>query len=642
MRHIGRIIAAAAALTALAGSSFAQAPADTVRYTLRIDSLDLSGFDVEMRVPNAPPVLRLAMAAHPEYDERFWRYLRDLRAEAGGAAATVERVDSAVWVVRSAGGEVTVRYRIALPPRERGLRPSWRPVLTAMGGLVGGPDSFVYLADQPRRPTRLHLELPRGWTRAGIPAEGTWSTPSFAELMDAPILVGRLRTWRFQTGSTPHTVAYLPSAEGVPFDTAAVVRALEGLTVAARDVFGSLPYSEYAFLLQDGTWGGLEHANSVTLGASSAELAQGMDDFLDNAAHEYAHSWNLVRLRPAGWGGLSQRPPPSTGERWWSEGVTIYFADLLLRRAGLAPANSRLDRLGRDLAEYLDIPAYRTISPEQASRAGDDGPHPTDYYLHGRLVATALDFEIREATGGRRGIDEVMRRMIARFPQPRGYTGADLERTAGDVCGCDLRPFFARYVRAPGRLDFAPHLARLGLRMRVRRDSVTDAQGRPAPDLRVWANAAEGGPVRLIVTDPRSAWARAGLRTGDEIVSLAGTPITGMDGFRRTLRSLRAGQSALVVYRRGTRTVRVTVRVGGYSRLHVTFDELPGATGAQRARRAAWMRGVGRVNSRQQQHKVRLRGLSGEIPTRRTCRGAIYRARARPRTAARRSHPVYP
>lgn len=592
MRDLGWMMAAVAALAALPGSS--QAQADTVRYTLRIDSLDLSGFDVEMRVPNAPPVLRLAMAAHPEYDERFWRYVRGLRAEAGGAASPVARLDSAVWEVRSAGGEVAVRYRIVLPPHERGFRPSWQPVLTAMGGLVGGLDSFLYVADQPRRPARLDLDLPRGWVRAGIPAEGPWSTAGAAELMDAPILVGKLRTWRFRTGGASHTVAYLPSADGVPFDTAAVVRALERLAGTARDVFGSLPYSEYAFLLQDGTWGGLEHANSVTLGASSAELAQGMDDFLDNAAHEYVHTWNLVRLRPAGGSGLGQRPPPPTGERWWSEGVTIHFADLLLRRAGLAPASSRLDRLGRDLAEYLDNPGYRTISPEQASRASGTsagGPQATDYYLHGRLVATALDFVLREATGGRRGVDELMRRMIARHAGPHGYTGADLERMAGEVCGCDMRPFFARNVRAPGRLGFAPQLARMGLRMRVRRDSVTDAQGALAPDLRVWARQAEGGPVRLVITDPRSAWARAGLRGNDEIVSLAGTPIDGMGSFRRTLRSLRAGRSAVVEYRRGGRTGRVTVAVGGYSRLSVAFDELPGAGETRRARRAAWLAG---------------------------------------------------
>ena len=64
-----------------------------VRYTLRVDSADLSGFDVELRIRNVPDTFRLAMAAHPEYDDRYWRYLTGLRAESGGRAAAVARED---------------------------------------------------------------------------------------------------------------------------------------------------------------------------------------------------------------------------------------------------------------------------------------------------------------------------------------------------------------------------------------------------------------------------------------------------------------------------------------------------------------------------------------------------------------------
>jgi hypothetical protein len=35
-----------------------------VSYRLRVDAADLSGFDVEMRVRNAPDTFRVAMAAH--------------------------------------------------------------------------------------------------------------------------------------------------------------------------------------------------------------------------------------------------------------------------------------------------------------------------------------------------------------------------------------------------------------------------------------------------------------------------------------------------------------------------------------------------------------------------------------------------
>ena len=71
---------------------------------------------VEIRIPDAPDTLRLGMATHDEYDDRYWRYVRDLRAESGGAPRRRRRART----VRSgastgARGDVTVRYRIAPP-----------------------------------------------------------------------------------------------------------------------------------------------------------------------------------------------------------------------------------------------------------------------------------------------------------------------------------------------------------------------------------------------------------------------------------------------------------------------------------------------------------------------------------------------
>src|SRR6266705_3464057 len=107
----------------------------SIQYTLRVDSADLSGWNVEIRLRTSSDTVRLAMAAHPEYDDRYWRYVRNFAVETEGA--TVTRVDSAVWQVVAPPGVVNVRYRIALPPAEPGPRASWRPFLTPTGGLIG-------------------------------------------------------------------------------------------------------------------------------------------------------------------------------------------------------------------------------------------------------------------------------------------------------------------------------------------------------------------------------------------------------------------------------------------------------------------------------------------------------------------------
>src|ERR1041384_158188 len=68
-----------------------------IQYVLRVDSTDLSGWSVTMYLRSRGEPIRLAMAAHPEYDDRYWRYVRDVTVDPPNA--TVERVDSAVWQV---------------------------------------------------------------------------------------------------------------------------------------------------------------------------------------------------------------------------------------------------------------------------------------------------------------------------------------------------------------------------------------------------------------------------------------------------------------------------------------------------------------------------------------------------------------
>src|SRR5258708_7739225 len=86
----------------------------SIQYTLRVDSTDLSGWTVEIRLRTASDIFRLVMAAHPEYDDRYWRYVRDVVVEPMG---TVTRVDSAVWQRPCGAGS---RQSI---PRDRCCRP---------------------------------------------------------------------------------------------------------------------------------------------------------------------------------------------------------------------------------------------------------------------------------------------------------------------------------------------------------------------------------------------------------------------------------------------------------------------------------------------------------------------------------------
>ena len=576
-----------------------------VSYTLRVDSADLSGYDVTIHLRNAPDTLRLALAAHPEYDDRYYRYVEQLRiaAPVGAPAASIVRVDSGLWRVAAPGGTSEVRYRLQLPVQDRPIRSSWTPFLAAGGGLVGGPHSFMYVVGATLAPSYVTFELPAGWDIAtGLAptvSPNTFFAPSVDVLLDSPALVGHFRSWRFTVDGVPHRVVYWPLPDAQAFDTLALLQGLEGVAEQAIALFGRAPYRDYTFLLQDGAAGSLEHWNSVTVGATSARLGTDLPDILGEAAHEYFHTWNLMRIRPAGYGDVDYRPARRSRGLWWSEGVTMLYADALLRRAGLPrPDTTRTAHLEGLITRYLASPGNSRFSPESVSvisygtPPGALGDYSASVHLQGELVGTMLDLIIRDATGGRRSLDDVMRVMMARYSGAQGFTTRDVAAVVHEVCGCTVRPFFDRYVRSGNPIPFDRYFALAGLRPVVTWGPGVGREGAPLADLRVFAWLPPGETaLRLLIGNPASVWGAAGLHTGDRIARVNGAPLAAMDAFRALFGRIRIGDTVTVEVNRPAGPFRATVVVTVQQRPTVRLEQIAGATGRQRAIRNAWLGG---------------------------------------------------
>lgn len=574
-----------------------------IAYVLHVDSIDRSGFDVEIRIRHAPDTFRLAMVAHPEYDDRYWRFVTNLRVEGTDGAAIIAREDSALWRVVAPGGTSVVRYRLQLPPQQGAVRSAWVPFLAAGGGLVGGPHSFMYILGATLAPSFVRVELPAGWEVAtGLEPTvdpQVFFAPSVDVLIDSPMLVGRFRSWRFAVDGVPHRVVYWPLPDAQPFDTVALVGGLERLVRQGVALFGRAPYRDFTFQLQDGAVGALEHRSSVSIGAPSAQLTQGLTDLFGEAAHEYFHTWNLMRIHPAEYGDVDYRTPPRSRGLWWAEGITMLYADLLRRRAGLPVSDStRATHLAGLITRYLASPGNSRFSAESVSVVsygappGALGDYSASTHLQGELLGSMIDFLVRDATAGRRSLDDVMRTALERFSGEHGYTGRDLERTVAEVCGCAVRELFDRSVRAAAPIDFDRYLRLLGLRSSVTRSPALGRDGQPATDLRVYGWVPPGeSSVRLLISNPASLWGRAGLHTGDRVATVNGAPLPDMTAFRTLFGALRIGDTVRIEVARAGGPFHATVVVAGYDRPTVRLEEIPSATARQRALRARWLAG---------------------------------------------------
>jgi predicted metalloprotease with PDZ domain len=571
-----------------------------INYVLTVNSFDTSVFTIEMNIRNVPDTFRVAMVSHPEYDDRYWRYVQDFSADAKRGKGEVRREDSALWRVTTNGNEASLHYKIRLPALQDQFRSSWKAFLTPTGGLVGGPHSFMYVVGATLTPAYVNLNIPAGWEiTTGLTAtidSKTFFAPSVNILIDDPIFIGKMKNWSFSVDGVPHRVVYWSLPNAKEFDTTKLVSGIKKIVEQATTLFGRLPYRDYSFMLQDGAFGALEHNNSVTVGAPSARLAENAWDVLPELAHEYFHTWNLMRIHPVEYADVSYKTPPLSRGLWFSEGLTIFYSDLLMRRAGLPTFDStRIVHLQNLIRRYLQTPAYIKYSAEEISLAsygppGMLGDYSGSTHLQGEVLGTILDFVIRDATNGRKSMDDVMRKMMEKFSGETGFTSTGIEQIVKEVCGCNVHQFFLDHVFGRKQIDFNKWLKLLGLQSTFQWKNVLSPDGKASPDLRVysWQKPGENF-IRLGITNPTSCWAKAGLHTGDKLISVNGTIIGGARDLRQLIRDVKVGDTVKMEVEKPNGHSKVTVVIAGYLQPEVHISRLRASTEKETRLFNQWM-----------------------------------------------------
>lgn len=572
-----------------------------IDYILTVDSTDYSGYTVEMQIHNAPNVFKLAMATHHEYDDRFWRFVQNFKVTASQGGASFVKTDSALWRIAVTGNTATISYKINLPQQATNF--AHRPFLSAAGGLVGDIHSFMYMPDDIHIVSTVTFRFPQTWQIAtGLePTKkvNIFTAPSAQSLLDCPVLIGRLRKWRFTINDVPHTIAYLPVANAAPFDSSMFVSNIKKIVQQAMNLFNGMPYKHYTFLLEDGRVGALEHNNSLTLGASSEMLATNMKELYETLAHEFFHTWNLVSIQPTEYTPLNYGPQQTSAGLWFSEGFTMFYADLLLRRAGLpladAADSTRLTHLQSLITRYYSDTGNTVIAPGKVSLASNAlpgmlGDYEASTHLQGELLGSMLDLIIRNASGSKKNLDGVMRLMYKRF-RNKGFYAADVEQAAKDVCLCndDVQLFFKDYVYGGNAIDFNKYLKLAGLQFQLAYAPATNNDLQPAPDLRAYVWQPSGDSFyHIAVTSPVSCFARVGIHTGDIIMALNDKIIGKRQDFYTALNTLHINDTLQVTTKRNGSTIKIPVVITGYNKPIVKIIQLNNSSTQQQRLLELW------------------------------------------------------
>lgn len=530
-----------------------------IAYTVRVQDRHAHLFALTLTIarPAALQTVSLPVWIPGSYLVReFSKNLQQLQARQDSAAVPLVQLDKCTWQVQCAANKpLQLSYQIYA--FDSSVRTAW---LDAGRGFFNGTSMFLQVQGQENSLHTLELvadkSLP-GWqvatgltpqktSRSGF---GSYLAASYDELVDSPVEMGQFWSGSFVALGVAHrfvVAGALPGFDGQRLlaDTQAIceaeIRFWHGAKAGSR-LNTKPPHKSYLFMLNavDDGYGGLEHHNSTALICTRKDLprlnnpaltpgnaqstgtspkqAEGYTRLLGLISHEYFHTWNVKRLRPAEFDRYDYRGENYTQLLWFFEGFTSYYDDLLLRRADLIDAAGYLKLLGKTINQVLQTPGRGVQSVAQASfdawvkyyRQDENTPNATvSYYTKGSLVALCLDLTLRQE--GKTTLDAVMRALWLRC-QGGPMRENDLSSVLAELSGRSFAGEIARWVHGT---------AELPLKALLERQGVTVLE-EPAPlAQRLGLRVTEDSGIRIKTVLRGGAAEKAGFAAGDEWLGL--------------------------------------------------------------------------------------------------------------------------
>ena len=570
---------------------------EPIRYTLRFPAPHTHYVEVDAVFPTGrQPSIEIYMAVWTPGSyliREYERHVESVAATADGKPVAMEKSRKNRWRIFTGGApSVTVRYRVY--SREMTVRNNW---VEAGFAMLNGAPTFLTLVERAARPHEVRLELPPAWkgsATALMPIAGAahaYRAEDFDTLVDSPIVAGTPVTRTFTVDGKAHVLVL----EGDPslFDADRAAADVQKIVEAGGKAMGPLLYPHYYFInMVVDTGGGLEHKNSFLTMSSryTTRTHRSYINWLSLVAHEYFHNWNVKRLRPVELGPFDYENENYVRTLWVAEGFTDYYADVLVRRAGLSSIEEYLDALSGQIEAVQTRPGRLVTAVETASydtwikqyRPDENTPNTTvDYYPKGAVIAFLLDAKIRQASGGTKTLDDAMRVALQRYGGAKGYTPQQFYALMAEVAGADLKGFFARAVESAEELDYTEALAHYGLRFRP-----VDPRGARA-FLGANTRNQEG---RLVITGLRRGTPAydAGLNTDDEILAIDGVRVRA-DGFAARLEQYRPGDRVQVLVARRDKLTPIDVTLGADPGRPWRLELRPDATADQKANVLKWL-----------------------------------------------------
>ena len=469
-----------------------------IRYQISSDNPATHYFDIKLLIDSPDPggqSLRMPNWIPGSYLIRdFAKNIVTLSARCGDTILSVSQQDKSNWRLEACAGPLVIEYKVyAWDLSVRGAH------LDQTHGYYNGTSVFLEVVGQSQAPCEVLIEKPpaaccSGWKLATTLAAkkvgafefGLYQANNYDDLVDHPVEMGEFTQIRLEACGVPHDVIL---SGRFRCDEDRLKKDLTKICEHHIRFFGEpAPMNYYQFLVTvvgQGS-GGLEHRSSTSLicGRDSlpqpgqTEVSDAYRDFLGLCSHEYFHTWNIKRIKPAAYQPYDLQQEVYTDLLWAFEGITSYYDDLALLRSGLIDETSYLELLAQTVTR---VQRGKGSSRQSAAASSfntwtkfykqDENAQNAivSYYAKGCLIALCIDLKMRQLSQSQQSLDDVMRQLWQSWKE----TGAGIEsNTIQDlVCsilGSDLEEFMQKLIYSSEELQIPELLASVGITMNFR------------------------------------------------------------------------------------------------------------------------------------------------------------------------------
>lgn len=481
----------------------------------------------------------------------FARNIVQIAASCDGKPVALQKLDKHSWQAAPCKGALVLEYEVYA--WDLSVRAAH---LDQTHGFFNASSVFLRVLGQEGSPHVVDIARPQGDTKdwrvaTSLPeldakryGFGSYIACDYDELVDSPVEMGTFELLSFKAHGVPHDVAITGRVQ--KYDSGRLLADLKRICETQIAFFEPetkrAPMQRYVFLttIAEDAYGGLEHRASTALlctrdalplKSQAGEMPDGYRSFLGLCSHEYFHTWNVKRIKPAAFVPYDLQVENYTPLLWLFEGFTSYYDDLMLVRAGIITETDYLGLVAKTINSVWQGNGRNKQSVADSSfdawikyyRRDENTPNAVvSYYTKGSLVALALDLSIRSKTQGAKSLDDLMLALWQHygvdFYEPdmvqSGVTEEEVEALVDEICGARMKPFFERYVRGLDEIPLTKLLAPFGVQLEDKRASAK-------PSLGV-ALGSDGRDCKLTHVYDGGAGQAAGLSAGDILLALDG------------------------------------------------------------------------------------------------------------------------